>query len=164
MEEIQELMGELPMIDLSEYRWSGISAGTVTSLIAAVFLIILIGRGYQRGAIVEISGVVALLASFVALIVVKPFLGALLPAAWGRIPRAILYILLCYLVYRVVKYLLRALGDAFRKIPLIGWIVGVLGGIFGCVRAVLMILIFQHATGINVTGAVAETVNKLPFV
>ncbi|MBR0163059.1 MAG: CvpA family protein [Lachnospiraceae bacterium] len=163
MEEIQELIEELPAVRLSEYSFSGISASTLTTVLAAVFLIVMMAIGYKRGIIVELSGMIALIGSFVGLLLVKPYVLPFFPQSFGRLARAVCYLLFCFLVFMLVRALVRHIGHMFRKIPVIGWLVAVLGAAAGCVKAVICVLILQHATGIAVTEAVLETIDKLPL-
>ena len=143
MEEIKEVVEELPLLQLSEMSLGGIPGKTLLPALGGVLILLCVIRGYRQGIIVELSPVAALLSCVLALFFCAPYVTAYIPAAWGRFPRALILILICVLIYEIVKSALRGIGSLFRRVPLVGWLTGILGAAAGVVEALCLLYLAQ---------------------
>lgn len=176
------MMESFKMLDFSSVYPAGIPADTWIALLAVLFLIFCIGYGYKRGIILQMAGLIAACATAVLLYVSSDYLNPVLVRAFDmlgdtvtaeqaqwlaglslttRIGRAVVYVLIGFFVYKLVIQVVRAIGGLFRKMPVIGFLSAVFGGVSGCVIGAAVILIFQIVTGVNVTGAVLNTMDTV---
>lgn len=161
MESLEETLEEawtaLPEIDLKTLSLWGIPATMLVAILAAVLLIVLAVRGFHRGVIAELSPVLALAACVAAVYFAAPFVRKYVPSAWGRAGRALVYFLLIVLVFSLVHLLLKGVGLTFRRIPLVGFLTGVLGLVCGILEALFLIYLIQKALEIDLFGAIRHT-------
>ena len=170
------------MLDFSSVNPAGIPADTWITLLAGLFLLCCIGYGYKRGIIIQMAGLIAACATAAMMFYASPYLNPVLVKSFGmlgdtvtpeqaawlaglslttRIGRAVVYILLGFFVYKIVIKCVRAIGSLFRKLPVLGFLSAVLGAVSGCVFGAAAVLIFQIVTGVNVTGAVLNTMDMV---
>ena len=138
-----------------------ISDVLVIALCAGAVLLFFIARGYKRGILVELGRLIALALVLAALFLSLPYLNAYLPL--GHTARAAVYVLISFVLYKLVYAAVLKIGFAIRKTPVVGWVAGVLGAIAGSLEAVILIEIFQLITGIPVTTAMSVVLEKGGF-
>lgn len=156
-ETLEEALTVLPEIDLKSLSLWGIPATTLVAILAAVLLVLLAVRGFRRGVIAELSPVLALVACVAAVYFAAPFVRKYVPLSFGRGGRAVVYLLLIILVFSIVHLLLKGIGLTFRKIPLVGFMTGLLGMVCGVIEALCLILLLQKAIEIDLFGAIKHT-------
>lgn len=177
-----ESIESFQMLDFSSIYPAGIPADTWIALCAALFLLFCIGYGYKRGIILQMAALIAGCATAALMYMSSDYLNPVLirafnmlgdtvtaeQAAWlaglsltTRIGRAVVYVLIGFFVYKIVIKAVRAIGSLFRKMPVLGFLSAVLGAVSGCVCGAAAILIFQIVTGVNVTGAVLNTMDSI---
>ena len=138
-----------------------ISEALVIALCAGAVLLFFIARGYKRGILVELGRLISLALVLAALFFGLPYLNLFLPL--GRTGRAAVYVLVSFVLYKLIHAAVLKIGFAVRKTPVVGWFAGVLGAIAGSVEAVILIEIVQLITGIPVTAAVSVVLEKGGF-
>ena len=175
-------MESFKMLDFSSVNPAGIPADTWITLCAALFLILCIGYGYKRGIILQLAGLIAACATAAMMYYSSDYLNPVLVKSFNmlgdtvtaeqmqwlaglslttRIGRAVVYVLIGFFVYKLVIRCVRAIGSLFRKLPVLGFLSAVLGAVSGCVFGAAAVLIFQIVTGVNVTGAVLNTMDTV---
>ena len=179
-------MESFSMLDFSSLSPAGIPADTWITLIAVLFLVFCIGYGYKRGIILQMAGLIAACATAALMYYSSDYLSPVLIRLFGmldgvtqttitpeqaqwlaglslttRIGRAVVYVLLGFFAYKLVIRAVKSVGSVFRKLPVIGFLSAVLGAVSGCVFGAAAILIFQIVTGVNVTGAVLNTMDSV---
>ena len=138
-----------------------ISYALVIALCAGAVLLFFIARGYKRGILVELGRLISLELVLAALFFGLPYLNAYLPL--GHTGRAVAYVLISFVLYKLVHAAVLKIGFAVRKTPVVGWFAGVLGAIAGSLEAVILIEIIQLITNIPVTTAVSVVLGKGGF-
>ena len=139
-----------------------VSDELLITLCAGAVLLFFIARGYKRGILVELGRLISLALTLAALFFCKPYSTPLimnyLPVKSAGL--ATVYILLTFIVYKIVYQIVLKIGIAVREVPVVGWVAGMLGAAAGCVETVIMVGIFQLITGIPVTASVSAVLEK----
>ena len=121
-----------------------ISQVVITIVVVCLFLW-RISYGTNNGLFAEAAGLIAVIASFAAVYYLTLLAGAVLTRNFGGIITKIGYLLVAFVVYRIMT----ALGEALRKvkeIPILGGMDRLLGGILGAIEAALIIYIVEFVT------------------
>ena len=121
----------------------------ISDIVIAIVVVCLIlwrmSYGANNGLFAEAAGLIAVIASFAAVYYLTLLAGAVLTRNFGGIITKIGYLLVAFVVYRIMT----ALGEALRKvkeIPILGGMDRLLGGILGAIEAALIIYIVEFVT------------------
>ena len=121
-----------------------ISQVVITIVVVCLFLW-RISYGTNNGLFAEAAGLIAVIASFAAVYYLTLIAGAVLTRNFGGVITKIGYLIVAFVVYRIMI----ALGDALRKIkeiPILGGMDRLLGGVLGAIEAALIIYIVEFVT------------------
>ena len=121
-----------------------ISQVVITIVVVCLFLW-RISYGTNNGLFAEAAGLIAVIASFAAVYYLTLIAGAVLTRNLGGVLTKIGYLIVAFVVYRIMT----ALGEALRKvkeIPILGGMDRLLGGILGAIEAALIIYIVEFVT------------------
>lgn len=162
MDWVEEIIGELPEIDLGGYTFANISGSVWIMVLALLFTIIMIIIGYRNGIITELGGLVAIVGSVLILRTFSPTLQSNLGELTG-LKRFVVYALVALVVYIVIKKIMLYLGKAVRHVPVVGFISGVFGAAAGFLKAVLVLILVQMTTDIDILGTAVAGFERLPF-
>ncbi len=122
-----------------------ISQVVITIVVVCLFLW-RISFGTYNGLFAEATGFIAVIAAFAAVYYTAQIAGSALGSNFGEIIPRIGYLVIAFVVYR----LMTALGNAFRKIkeiPVLGTLDRLLGAVVGVAEAWIMIHVIEFATG-----------------
>lgn len=167
MDNITDVVGGIPKlqdIDLSALSFLGISGATWTVIIAALMTVAFVIIGYKNGIVTELSSLLGLISAFFVIHFFSAAIKDIVPLKYGLIPRALAFLVVSIIVYHVVKYLSGSLGKVLRKLPIIGFLSGVLGALAGCVKSLLLMILVQEVSGINIIAAIEAALIKVKFL
>ncbi len=140
---------------------SGIDISQLVITIVVVCLFLWrISYGINNGLFAEATGLIAVIAAFVAVYYSTNILGEMLNARFGNVIPKIGYLVVAFAVYRIMT----AIADALRKvktIPIVGGIDRFLGAILGFVEAAAIILLIEYVTDIGITKTIIIVCYKL---
>ena len=132
-------------------------------VIATVVVCLLLWRvsyGTENGLFAKATGLVAVIAAFAAVYYIMNIAGGMLTSNFGNVLPKIGYLVVAFIIYSVMT----ALGKALRGIkdvPVLGWINRLLGGLMGVAEAVLIILLVEFVTGIQIITPMVAIGNRL---
>lgn len=136
----------------------------VSQIVMTIVIICLIlwrmSYGINNGLFAEAAGLIAVIASFVAVYYSINIVENVLTVNLGKIIPKIGYLVVAFVVYKIMV----AISDAFRKIkniPIVGRVDGALGAILGIAEAFLIIALIQYATNIEIVTPVLSTCYKI---
>ncbi len=121
-----------------------ISQVVITIVVVCLFLW-RISYGTNNGLFAEAAGLIAVIASFAAVYYLTMIAGAVLNKNFGGVITKIGYLIVAFVVYRVMT----ALGNALRQVkevPILGGLDRLCGGILGAVEAGILIYIVEFVT------------------
>jgi membrane protein required for colicin V production len=140
---------------------SGIDISQLVITIVVVCLFLWrISYGINNGLFAEATGLIAVIAAFVAVYYSTNILGEMLNARFGNVIPKIGYLVVAFAVYRIMT----AIADALRKvktIPIVGGIDRFLGAILGFVEAAAIILLIEYVTDIGIIKTIIMVCYKL---
>ncbi|RKM54609.1 CvpA family protein [Butyrivibrio sp. X503] len=120
----------------------------LTTVVVCLFLWRM-SYGAKNGLFAEAAGLVSVLAAFVSIYYITKIAGDVLNANFGTVIPKIGYLVVAFLIYR----LMTAIGDAFSKVkevPVLSGFNRLLGAVFGAAEAFLIIYLVQFVTKIEV--------------
>ena len=167
MDEFKGVVDELPGltdIDLSALSFLEISGVSWTVIIAALVTVSFVIIGYKNGIVTELSSLLGLLSAFFVIRFFSSAIKGVLPLEYGLIPRALAFLVVSIIVYHAVKYLSSSFGKALRKLPIIGFLSGVLGALAGCIKSLLLMILIQEVLGINIIAAIEAALLRVRFL
>ena len=132
----------------------------VISVVVICLFLWRISYGMNNGLFAEAAGLIAVIASFAAVYYVMNIAGSVLTSNFGSIIPKIGYLVVAFVIYR----LMTALGNALRKvkeIPILGGADRLLGSIMGAIEAALIIYIIEYITGFKMFELVISAWNQL---
>ncbi len=132
----------------------------VISVVVICLFLWRISYGMNNGLFAEAAGLIAVIASFAAVYYVMNIAGSVLTSNFGSIIPKIGYLVVAFVIYR----LMTALGNALRKvkeIPILGGADRLLGSIMGAIEAALIIYIIEYVTGFKMFELVISAWNQL---
>ncbi|WP_081779850.1 CvpA family protein [Butyrivibrio proteoclasticus] len=116
--------------------------------------------GANNGLFAEAAGLIAAMASFAAVYYVMRIVGGILTNNLGSIIPKIGYLVIAFIIYKVMM----AIADAFKKIktiPILGGIDRLFGMVLGFVEALVIIYIVEYITGIGIISSVMTVWRQL---
>ena len=132
----------------------------ITKLILTIVVVCLflwrISYGINNGLFAEAAGLIAVIASFIAVYYSVSIVGNVLDAKFGNIATKAVCLVVAFTVYKIMT----SIADAFRKIktiPIVGGIDRFLGAILGIVEAAAIILLIEYVTDLKIISAVMES-------
>jgi membrane protein required for colicin V production len=145
----------------------GLDINQIIMTIVVVCLILWrISYGGNNGLFAEAAGLIAVIASFVAVYYLINVAMKLVNVQLGEIIPKIGYLIVAFAVYKIMT----ALAEGLRKItniPIIGKVDRFLGAVLGMVEAILIIKLVEYITGIvilntalSVCGVLIEYIKK----
>ncbi len=136
-----------------------ISQVVITIVVVCLFLW-RISYGTNNGLFAEAAGLIAVIAAFVAVYYIMTIAGSVIGNNFGEVIPKIGYLVVTFIVYRVMV----AIGRAFssiKEIPILGKLDRLLGAIMGAAEAYLIIYIVEYITGMDIFGPVIEVWKQL---
>ena len=127
-----------------------ISQIVITVVVVCLFLW-RISYGTNNGLFAEAAGLIAVIASYIAVYYLMSITGSVLSNKFGEVIPKIGYLVAAFLVYS----LMTALAGALRKvkeIPILGGLDRLLGAVMGGIEAALIIYIIEFVTGFKILG------------
>ena len=119
-----------------------------------------ISYGMNNGLFAEAAGLIAVIAAFAAVYYIMKITGSVLSANLGGVIPKIGYLVVAFVIYR----LMTVLGDQLRKvkeIPILGGVDRLLGAIMGGAEAALIIYIVEYITGFKMFEPAIGAWNQL---
>ena len=119
-----------------------------------------ISYGMENGLFAEAAGLIAVIATYAAVYYIMSITGSVLTKNLGNIIPKIGYLIVAFVIYRLVT----SLGNALRKvkeIPILGGIDRLLGAILGAAEAAIIILIVEYITGFRIFEPALAALNQL---
>ncbi len=124
-------------------------AEVVITTVVVILFLWRISYGAKNGLFAEAAGLVSVLAAFVSIYYIMKIAGDVLSSNFGTVIPKIGYLVVAFLIYR----LMTAIGDAFSKVkevPVLSGINRLFGAAFGAAEAFLIIFLVQFVTKIKV--------------
>ncbi len=120
----------------------------VITIVVLVLFLWRISAGSKNGLFGEAASLVAVIAAFAAVFFVMNIAGNVLNRNLGNVLPKIGYLVVAFVVYRVMS----SLGTALKKIkdiPILGGLDKLAGAVFGAAEAAIIIYIVEYVTGIK---------------
>ncbi|WP_022775785.1 CvpA family protein [Butyrivibrio sp. AE2015] len=136
-----------------------ISQVVLTIVVVCLFLW-RISYGKNNGLFAEAAGLIAVLAAFVSVYYVANIAGSVLNQNYGVIIPKIGYLLVAFLVYKIMT----AIGDAFKKmrnVPIFGAMDRFLGAVLGAVEAAAIIYLIEYVTDLEIISSTIVVLMQL---
>lgn len=124
-----------------------ISQVVITIVVACLFLW-RISYGTNNGLFAEAAGLIAVIASFVAVYFAMRIAGNLIGNNYGDIIPKVGYLFVAFFIYSLMTRIGKALRE-IRQIPILGQFDRLLGAILGFIEAYLTIYIVEYITGLS---------------
>ena len=160
MEWIEKVIGELPEIDLGKDTFASISGSVWIIGLSLLFTVVLIILGYRNGIIAELSGLAGIVCAYLVLRIFSPTIKSNVGDLTGT-KKFVVYGAIAIVVYIVVKKIMEFIGKTLRHIPVLGFVSGVFGAAAGFLKAMLVLIIVQMTTGVDVLGTIITEFDKL---
>ncbi len=132
-------------------------------VIATVVVCLLLWRvsyGTENGLFAEATGLVAVIAAFAAVYYITNIAGGMLTKSFGAVLPKVGYLVVAFTIYRVMNALGRALRG-IKEVPVLGAMNRLLGGLMGVAETILIILLVEFVTGIEIIVPMASLGNRL---
>ncbi len=132
----------------------------VTTVVVLCLFLWRISYGTNNGLFAEAAGFVAVIASLAAVYYITKIMGDAITSNFGQIFPKIGYLVVAFIIYR----LMTALGNALRgikEVPILGGLDRVLGAVLGAAEAWLIIYIIEYVTGYSIMQPVIATFTGL---
>ena len=116
--------------------------------------------GYNNGLFAEAAGLIAVIASFLAVYYSINIVENFITIDLGQVIPKIGYLVVAFLVYKIMT----SISDALRnltKIPIIGKVDRFLGAILGIAEACLIIALIEYVTDIEIVSTVLSACYKM---
>ncbi len=129
-----------------------ISQIVITIVVVCLFLW-RISYGTNNGLFAEAAGLIAVIAAFAAIYYIMNIAGNVLNKNFGNILPKVGYLVVAFIVYKVMT----AIGNSLRnikKIPILGGLDRLMGGVMGAIEAYLIVHIVEYVTGMDLMGPV----------
>jgi membrane protein required for colicin V production len=132
-------------------------------VITTVVLCLLMWRmsyGANNGLFAEATGLVSVFAAVAAVYYLMKIAGAVITERFGEIIPKIGYLVVAFLIYRVMS----ALAEQLRKvkeIPILGGLDRLLGAILGMIEAIVIIRFITFITGMEILPVFISTMTKI---
>ena len=131
----------------------------VTLLAVIVLMVWMMIRGYKKGMVKGISGLVALFAAFVVLALAIMLVSSFSQGEMTNTLYSVILLVLFGLAYGIVKFVLRS-AKAISSLPIINFVDSVLGIGIGLCKAILVIWIFFMLCTGNYLGPISNYVQQ----
>lgn len=109
--------------------------------------------GYNNGLFAEATGLIAIVASFLAVYYSIDLVEKVITVDLGKIIPQIGYLIVAFTVYKIMTSISDAIRN-IRKVPIIGKADRILGAILGIAEACLIIALIEYATDIEIVSTV----------
>nr|WP_297705452.1 CvpA family protein [uncultured Butyrivibrio sp.] len=132
----------------------------VLTIVVVCLILWRMSYGWENGLFAEATGLIAVIASFVAVYYSINIVGSLIEIKIGSALSKIGYLVVAFVVYKIMT----AIANAFRKlknIPIIGSADRFLGGLLGIAEACLIIALIEYVTDIAIVSTVLTTFYEL---
>ena len=136
----------------------------ISQLILTIVVVCLVlwrmSYGMENGLFAEAAGLIAAIAAFFAVVYAAKMVNSVLTIDLGNIITKIGYLVVAFLVYKIMT----AISDALRRIkyiPIIGGVDRLLGSVLGIVEAVIIISIVEYITDIEIKNTVLMAFGQL---
>ena len=136
-----------------------ISQIVITVVVVCLFLW-RISYGTNNGLFAEAAGLIAVIASYIAVYYLMSITGSVLGNKFGEVIPKIGYLVAAFLVYSVMTALANALRKV-KEIPILGGLDRLLGGVLGGIEAAIIIYLVEFITGLNLFGPAIAAWNQL---
>ena len=124
-------------------------AQVVLTIVVVCLFLWRMSYGAQNGLFAEAAGLIAVLAAFVSIYYIIKIAGDVLDYNFGTVVPRVGYLVVAFLIYRIMTAITDALSKV-KEVPMLRGIDRLLGAIFGAVEAFLIIYLVQYVTKIKV--------------
>ena len=124
-------------------------AQVVLTIVVVCLFLWRMSYGAQNGLFAEAAGLIAVLAAFVSIYYIIKIAGDVLDYNLGTVVPRVGYLVVAFLIYRIMTAITDALSKV-KEVPMLRGIDRLLGAIFGAVEAFLIIYLVQYVTKIEV--------------
>ena len=125
----------------------------ISQMVIAIVVICLflwrISYGIKNGLFAEATGLIAVIAAFIAVYYILKIAGSALGLNFGSIAPKIGCLVIAFIIYRVMF----SLGNALRgikEVPVLGTADRILGAVMGAAEALVIVLVVQFVTEIKI--------------
>lgn len=136
----------------------------ISQIVTAVVVICLflwrISYGTKNGLFAEATGLIAVIASFVAVYYVASLAGNVFGRNLGGVLPKAGFLAAAFAVYRIMKAMGNALSG-IKEVPMLGAADRIMGAFLGAAEALTIILMVQFITGIKMIMPVISMGNRL---
>ena len=140
------------------------SISDISQIIMTIVVVCLVlwrmSYGYNNGLFAEAAGLIAIIASFLAVYYSINIVENVISVDLGRIIPQIGYLVVAFIVYKIMTSISDALRN-IRKVPIVGKVDRILGSILGIAEACLIIALIEYATDIEVVTPVLSAFYKV---
>lgn len=140
------------------------SISDISQIIMTIVVVCLVlwrmSYGYNNGLFAEATGLIAIIASFLAVYYSINIVENVISVDLGRIIPQIGYLVVAFIVYKIMTSISDALRN-IRKVPIVGKVDRILGAILGIAEACLIIALIEYATDIEIVTPVLSACYKV---
>ena len=140
------------------------SISDISQIIMTIVVVCLVlwrmSYGYNNGLFAEAAGLIAIIASFLAVYYSINIVENVISVDLGRIIPQIGYLVVAFIVYKIMTSISDALRN-IRKVPIVGKVDRILGAILGIAEACLIIALIEYATDIEIVTSVLSACYKV---
>ena len=136
----------------------------ITQIIMTIVVVCLflwrMSYGMENGLFAEAAGLIAVIAAFFAVYYSINLVNNIITVNLGNVLPKIGYLVVAFAVYKIMT----ALADALRRIkniPIIGNVDRFLGAVIGIIEAIMIIILIEYATDIEIKEPVLATFTQL---
>lgn len=141
-----------------------ISGTEISQLVLTIVVVCLflwrMSYGINNGLFAEATGLIAVIAAFIAVYYSVGIVGNVLDAKFGSMATKIGCLVIAFAVYKIMT----SIADAFRKIktiPIVGGIDRFLGAVLGFVEAAAIILLIEYVTDLKIISTLMDSCFRL---
>ncbi len=132
----------------------------IMTIVVVCLVLWRISYGYNNGLFAEAAGLIAVIASFLAVYYSIHLVENVITIKLGKIIPQIGYLIVAFAVYKIMTAISDALRN-IRKVPIIGKVDRFLGAILGIAEACLIIALIEYATDIEIVSTVLSACYKI---
>ena len=136
----------------------------ITEIVITVVVVCLflwrISYGAKNGLFAEAAGLIAVTAAFAAVYYIMRIAGNVAESSFGSIIPKLGYLLIAFVVYRVMTAVGKALKDV-KDIPILGIVDRLLGAVLGAAEAFFIVYIIEYITDFKIFDTVTAVWNNL---
>ncbi|MCR5669371.1 MAG: CvpA family protein [Butyrivibrio sp.] len=135
-------------------------AAIVISVVVVCLFLWRISYGAKNGLIAEAAGLIAVTAAFAAVYYIMKIAGSVASGYLGNIIPKIGYLVIAFVIYRVMTAVGKALRDV-KDIPILGGLDRLLGAVLGAAEAYFIVYTVDYITDLKLMSSFIATCRYL---